>query len=105
MKKTKIVQQWTPTISKVVVNGVKSYRFILTNRQYKVLTLWMIGKATQFDIGAKIGICQTNVHKTLFGNMNYKYNKKQGGVFKKIDKWHSGKYTVSKSSVKCLRRV
>ena len=87
-----MVKQWTPEIKNVVVNGTKSYKLILTQKQFDVLTSWMTGQLTQNKIGGKHSMCQTSVHKTLFGNIDYANKKRYGGVFKKIKKFDTGNY-------------
>ena len=76
---TKMVKQWAPEIKNVVINGTKSYRPVLTKKQYKVLTNWMTGRLTQKEMGKKLGVCQTTIHKSLFGNKDYVNNKLKSG--------------------------
>ena len=58
----------------------------LTEHQKKVLFMRLEGK-TQNEIAQHLGITQSAVHKALFGNIDYKNNKKRyGGVIKKLKK-------------------
>jgi len=58
----------------------------LTEHQKKVLFMRLEGK-TQNEIADHLGITQSAVHKALFGNIDYKNNKKRyGGVIKKLKK-------------------
>jgi predicted DNA-binding protein YlxM (UPF0122 family) len=58
----------------------------LTEHQKKVLFMRLEGK-TQNEIAEHLGITQSAVHKALFGNIDYKNNKKRyGGVIKKLKK-------------------
>lgn len=41
----------------------------LTERQRRVLELWLTGRYSQREIGDMCGICQTSVHKTIWGNL------------------------------------
>jgi hypothetical protein len=96
MINTKLVKNWQPVIKKVVVNGTKHYKPILTPKQYNTLTKWMIGKLTQSKMGDNLLVNQTTVHKTLFGNIDYAHNKKRyGGIFRKIEKYETGQYNVN----------
>ena len=64
---------------------VKS-RYKLTTKQSRILNLFLNGR-TQSDIGRRMSVGQTTIHKTLWGNIDYAYDKAiYGGVFKKIGK-------------------
>lgn len=95
MKHSNLTRQWEPIIKNVMINGTRSYEKMLTKKQSDVLINWLTGRVTQRNIAKKLGICQTSVHKTLFGNIDYSRNKKRyGGIFKKIKKFDSGSYTI-----------
>ena len=55
----------------------------LTKKQQNVINCFIRGM-TQKEISAELGICQTNVHKTLNGNWVPKYKTYHGGIFKKL---------------------
>lgn len=58
----------------------------LTLHQKKVLMMCLSG-ATQNDIAKKLKVTQSAIHKCLYGNIDYKNNKKRyGGVIKKLQK-------------------
>lgn len=64
-----------------VVNGN-----FLTEHQKKILFMRLMGK-TQNEIAEHLKITQSAVHKSLFGNIDYKNNKKRyGGIIKKLKK-------------------
>lgn len=59
---------------------------VLTKRQAQVMGLRLQGK-TQIEIGQKLGIHQTTVHKTISGNIDYNNGKAcYGGAIKKLRK-------------------
>jgi DNA-binding CsgD family transcriptional regulator len=55
----------------------------LTEHQQRVFKLHLEGKS-QLEIAAALDIHQTSVSKALHGNMDYDYDKKHGGIYKKI---------------------
>lgn len=58
----------------------------LTKRQSQVMSMRLQGK-TQVEIGQKLGIHQTTVHKTISGNIDYNNNGAcYGGAIKKLRK-------------------
>jgi DNA-binding CsgD family transcriptional regulator len=58
----------------------------LTRRQAEVILLNLDGR-TQIQIAEALGICQTTVHKTLRGNIDYKNGAaRYGGAIKKLKK-------------------
>jgi len=59
---------------------------VLTKRQAQVMALRLQGK-TQVEIGQKLGIHQTTVHKTISGNIDYNNGGAcYGGAIKKLRK-------------------
>ncbi len=59
-----------------------------TARQVVVLNLFMVGR-TQLEIVEELGVHQTSVHKSLFGNLVYsgRYaGKRHGGILSKVRK-------------------
>lgn len=59
---------------------------ILTEHQQKILFMRLMGK-TQNEIASHLKITQSAVHKSLYGNIDYKNNKKRyGGIMKKMKK-------------------
>jgi DNA-binding CsgD family transcriptional regulator len=57
----------------------------LTDRQREVMTLIYYDGMTQTEIALKLGLCQTTVHKTAAGNLDYKNGgKRYGGAIKRI---------------------
>lgn len=58
----------------------------LTEHQKKILFMRLMGK-TQNEIAEHLGITQSAVHKSLWGNIDYKNDKKRyGGIVKKLKK-------------------
>jgi len=58
----------------------------LTPHQKKILTMRLMGK-TQNEIAEHLKITQSAIHKSLFGNIDYKNDKKRyGGIVKKLKK-------------------
>lgn len=58
----------------------------LTPHQRNVLKMRLSGQ-TQNEIAQQLGITQSAVHKALFGNIDYRNEKKRyGGIIKKIKK-------------------
>lgn len=58
----------------------------LTDHQKKILFMRLMGK-TQNEIADHLGITQSAVHKAMYGNIDYKNNKKRyGGIIKKLRK-------------------
>jgi len=71
---------------KALIRITKKYK--LTKRQQEVLTLIFLGY-TQEEVGVKLGIHQTSIHKVLFGNLVYngKYaGRRHGGILAKLKK-------------------
>lgn len=61
-------------------------RTSLTERQMQVVAMFLQGK-TQIQIADELGICQTTVHKTLRGNIDYRNGAaRYGGAIKKLQK-------------------
>ena len=59
----------------------------LTDKQKEVIMLTYVDGKTQNEIAQKLGNCQTAVHKSLAGNIDYLNKKKRyGGALKKIRK-------------------
>jgi hypothetical protein len=74
------------SLVKKLVRITKRYK--LTKNQQEILTLILLGY-TQEEVGVKLGIHQTSVHKALFGNLVYsgKYaGRRYGGIFAKLKK-------------------
>jgi len=72
-------QQLMKEVRKLIKN-------VLTKRQTQVMALRLQGK-TQVEIGQKLGIHQTTVHKTISGNIDYNNNGAcYGGAIKKLRK-------------------
>ncbi len=58
----------------------------LTPHQKKILMMRLMGK-TQNEIADHLNITQSAIHKSLFGNIDYKNDKKRyGGIVKKLKK-------------------
>ena len=91
---TKMTIKWASIIERIVVNGVINYKAILTDKQYDTLVAWMVGNLTQREVGHTLGVCQTTIHKTLYGNLDYSRQgtPRYGGIFRKIEKFESGEY-------------
>ena len=57
----------------------------LTSRQSEVVQKIYFEEKTQMETADSLGICQTTVHKTLKGNIDYSNNRKRyGGALKKL---------------------
>jgi len=70
-------------IIKSIVNNINMATENLTEHQRKIFELHLAGK-TQVKIAKELGIHQTSVHKALHGNQDYNYDKKHGGIYRKI---------------------
>jgi DNA-binding CsgD family transcriptional regulator len=68
---------------------VSNLQTILTERQHTALTLYTSGLYTQTEIAEQMGICQSSVHKTIFGNIVYKVKPivRHGGAISRLRKW------------------
>jgi hypothetical protein len=62
---------------------------ICTAKQYQALTLYITGLYTQTEIANQLGTHQTNVHKLIWGNINYRTEppRRTGGAIDNIRKW------------------
>lgn len=61
-------------------------RNLLTNTQRKVFEMWFARGLTQEHAGEMLGRDQSTIHKTIYGNIDYAYNKHHGGIISKIGK-------------------
>lgn len=58
----------------------------LTEHQKKILMMRLMGK-TQNEIAQHLGITQSAVHKAMYGNIDYKNDRRRyGGIIKKLKK-------------------
>jgi DNA-binding CsgD family transcriptional regulator len=78
-----IVQSKRQELFNIVMEVAKER---LTTRQIEILTLFL-GGLTQYEIGEKLGIHQTSVHKALYGSIDYSRSKRYGGIVKKLRKY------------------
>ncbi len=68
----------------------------LTEHQKKVLLMRLMGK-TQNEIAKHLNITQSAIHKSIFGNIDYKNNKKRyGGIIKKLKRLCSTNENIAK---------
>lgn len=59
----------------------------LTSRQTEVVKQIYFEQKTQMEVADQLGLCQTTVHKTLKGNIDYNNGmKRYGGAIKKLKK-------------------
>ncbi len=59
----------------------------LTSRQSEVIKMIYFEQKTQMEAAYLLNLCQTTVHKILFGNLDYSHGgKRYGGAIRKIRK-------------------
>jgi hypothetical protein len=69
----------------------------LTERQSQIIKLIYFERKTQMEVAYVLGLCQTTIHKVLYGNIDYLHGgKRYGGAIKKIRKLCSSDLNVCK---------
>jgi len=66
---------------------VKIAKAICTEKQWSYLYNYYFLDKSQIEVAEKLDVCQSSVHKSIYGNIDYLRNERYGGSLHKISKF------------------
>ena len=82
------LEQWRGELwAQIAARLLELLPTVCTDRQYRIISMWLTGRYTQQDIADTMSISQTSVHKSIYGNTVYSgpfTGRTHGGIIRKL---------------------